>query len=358
MPTSLAVHQSSFLFRMRFIVLFTLFAITGATAQYNGPESVEYDPVGDRYFVSNTTGSVIKVRDQAGTVTDFVSVSPAPYGLEIMGDVLYACSGGSVKGYSLADASLVFTRNLGGTFLNGIATDGTYLYVTDFSAARIYKVDPIGNSQSTLVSNTSGTPNGIVWRPGTDELLVAFWGSNASVKSFDRNTGLLGTTFTTTLTNIDGITLDCLDRVLLASWSPDRISAFNWGEPTPVLVDLMVPGLNNPADIDFDFANNRVCIPNAGNNTVTLFDADCSSGLTDAHKAEVLRAVPNPTTGLVRIEPALTRAEPYILLDARGLLVGGGSIRAGALLDIGSLAEGLYTIEFTRTGQRIRVVKE
>ena len=25
-----------------------------AAAQYSGPESVEYDPVGDRYFVSNT----------------------------------------------------------------------------------------------------------------------------------------------------------------------------------------------------------------------------------------------------------------------------------------------------------------
>src|SRR5690606_10183033 len=123
--------------------------------------------VGDRYFVSNTTSGVIKQRDQAGTVTDFASVSPAPYGLEIMGDVLYACSGGTIKGYSLADGTLVYTRNLNGSFLNGLATDGSYLYVTDFSAARIYKVDPIGDSQSTLVSNTSGTPNGIVWRPGT-----------------------------------------------------------------------------------------------------------------------------------------------------------------------------------------------
>lgn len=343
---------------MRPIAPLALFAFTAAAAQYNGPESVEYDSVGDRYFVSNTTGSVIKVRDQSGTVADFVSVSPAPYGLEIMGDVLYACSGGSVKGYSLSDASLVFNRNLGGSFLNGIATDGSYLYVTDFSAARIYKVDPIGNSHSTLVSNTSGTPNGIVWRPGTDELLVAFWGSNATVKSFDRNTGLLGTSINTSLTNIDGITIDCIDRVLLASWSPDRISAFTWGEPTPVFTDLMVPGLNNPADIDFDFTNNRVCIPNAGNNTVTLFDVNCSSGMHSAERPTALRAVPNPTSGLIRIEPALTRSEAYILLDARGLLVGGGSIRSGALLDIGSLPEGLYIIEFTRTGQRLQVLKE
>ena len=114
-----------------------------ASAQLSNPESVEYDPVGDRYFISNTGSNSIKQRDQAGTITDLAAVTPAPYGLEIMGDVLYACSGGSIKGYDLDDGSLAFSRNLGGTFLNGITTDGEFLYVTDFGAGRIYKVDPV-----------------------------------------------------------------------------------------------------------------------------------------------------------------------------------------------------------------------
>ncbi|MBK9175686.1 MAG: hypothetical protein IPM46_04975 [Flavobacteriales bacterium] len=343
---------------MRLAIILFLLTAAAVRAQYNGPESVEYDPVGDRYFVSNTTGSVIKVRSQSGTVSDFVAVSPAPYGLEIMGDVLFACSGGSVKGYSLNDASLVFNRSLGGTFLNGIATDGTYLYVTDFSATRIYKVDVAGNSHTTLVANTSGTPNGIVHVPGTDLLLVAFWGSNAAVKAYDRNSGANLGSVSTTLTNIDGITIDCLGRVLLASWSPDRITAFEWGIISPTFTDLLVPGLNNPADIDFDFVNDRICIPNSGSNTVTLFDISCNTGVTEAPVVELLRAIPNPTAGVVRIEPPLSRDEAYILLDGRGLLVGGGTIRCGALLDIGRLPSGAYTIEFTRTGQRLRVVKE
>src|SRR5436190_420804 len=94
---------------MRAPLLFPLLltCCTG-NAQYSGPESVEYDAVGDRYFVSNTGSSLIKVRSQAGVVTDFVSVSPAPYGLEIKGDTLFACSGGSVKGYLLSNATQVF----------------------------------------------------------------------------------------------------------------------------------------------------------------------------------------------------------------------------------------------------------
>ena len=97
------------------ILLPLLLVCCTGNAQYNGPESVEYDAVGDRYFVSNTGSSLIKVRSQAGVVTDFVAVSPAPYGLEIKGDTLFACSGGSVKGYLLSNASPVFNLNLGGS---------------------------------------------------------------------------------------------------------------------------------------------------------------------------------------------------------------------------------------------------
>lgn len=345
---------------MRSSLLFLLLTALPCAAQYNGPESVEYDPVGDRYFVSNTAASVIRVRSQAGDVSDFVSVSPAPYGLEIMGDVLYACSGGSVKGYSLATGAQVFNRSLGGSFLNGITTDGQYLYVTDFptSAQRIYKVDPVANTHATLVANTGGQPNGIVWDPVGNRLVVVFWGANAPIKSYDRDTGASATLVANTgLTQIDGVTIDCLGRFLVASWSPDRITQY---EPTFSApgVDLAVPGLSNPADIDFDAVNHRVCIPNSGSNTVTLFDIDCALGVDQGGQEGALKAVPNPTLGLVRIEPALQRDEPYLLLDARGLLVGGGTIRQGAMMDISRIPAGLYTIEFTRLKQRIRVVKE
>lgn len=325
-------------------------------AQYNGPESVEYDAANDRYLVSNTGSGQIRQRSQAGVVTDFATVSPAPYGLEIMGPLLWACSGGTLKAYELTTGALVTTIPVGGTFLNGLTTDGTHLYATDFTAKRIYKVTP-PSTVATLVANTVFTPNGIVYDPVGDRLVVVAWGSNAAITAVDKSTGAMSTLTATGLTNIDGITIDCLGRFLVASWSPDRITRY---EPTFTQpgVDLQVPGLNNPADIDFDAVNNRVCIPNSGSNTVTLFDIDCTTGALDASVPEALRAVPNPTLGLVRIEPPLARDEAYILLDARGLLVGGGTLRQGALLDIGRLSKGLYTIELTRTGQRLRVLKE
>jgi len=334
----------------------------GLLAQYSGPESVEYDPVGDRYFVSNTQSRIIKARAQDGTVTDFSAVLPnAPYGLEIMGDVLYACSGSGVRGFSLATGQQVYQRDLGASFPNGITTDGEFLYITDFSSnpRRVLKVDPIGDSHSTLVPNAGGQPNGIVWDPAGERLVVVFWGSNAPIKAYDRNTGAETVLVANTgVGNIDGVTIDCDGHFLIASWSPARITRF---PPTfdQVGVNMNVPGLNNPADIDFDHTNLRVCIPNSGNNTVTLFDYTClTSGMAEVRTMDPLRAVPNPTGDRLRLDPPLTDTQPYVLLDVRGLLVGGGTLRPGAELDLSALPTGVYLIHLTALDRRVRVMKE
>lgn len=340
---------------MRIATLLAALISVPALAQYSGPESVEYDEVNNRYLISNTGSSLIRQRDQGGAVTLFANVSPAPYGIEIMDNVVYACSGGTIKAFDL-NGSAIQTISAGGTFLNGITGDGTYLYATDYSAKKIFKYQP-GGSVTTLVANTVFSPNGIVYDPVQDRLVVVAWGANAAITAVDKVTGAMSTLTTTTLTNIDGITIDCQGNFLVASWTPDAITRFESTFTQPG-VTVSTAALNNPADIDFDHVNNRICIPNSGNNTITLHDYDCSTSIPDASQPALLRAIPNPTTGLVRIEPVLTRNEAYILLDARGLLVGGGTIDQGAMLDIGKLTNGVYAIEFTRRGQRLRVVKE
>jgi DNA-binding beta-propeller fold protein YncE len=325
-------------------------------AQYNGPESVEYDAVGDRYFVSNTGSSQIRVRSQAGTVTTFASVSPAPYGLEIMGDTLFACSGGGVKGFLLATGAQVFNRSLGGTFCNGITTDGRYLYVTDFSGGRIYKVDVANSSHSTLVASTGGSPNGIVWDPVGERLVVVFWGTNAPIRSYDRQTGAATTLLANSgLGNIDGVTIDCNGNFITANWTPARISRwapnFQGGA-----VNLNVSGLGNPADIDFDPVNDRICIPNSGNNTVLLVDVNCSTGLEEPLPA-LLRLHPNPAMDGLRLEPPLKQRAAFLLIDQRGRIAASGLLEPGAMLDVATLAPGLYTLSIPAEGVQLRFLR-
>jgi hypothetical protein len=70
---------------MRIISLLLCLSTFSVHAQFNGAESVEYDPIGDRYFVSNTQTGVISILEQGGTVSTFASgLAAGPHGLELL----------------------------------------------------------------------------------------------------------------------------------------------------------------------------------------------------------------------------------------------------------------------------------
>jgi DNA-binding beta-propeller fold protein YncE len=345
---------------MKYISLYVaLCSCFSGYAQYSGPESVEYDPAGDRYFVSCTANDSIVQRDQSGIVTGFASVAGSPYGLELQGDTLFACVGGIVKGYSTATGSQVFSRSLGGSFLNGLSSDGHFLYATDFSQQTIFRVEPSTNSFISWVSDTQGTPNGCVVDSARNTLWVAFWGSNAPVKGYDLQTAELVTTFPTTLGNIDGITLDCAGRLLLASWSPNRISRFDPDVVNPAFENLMITGLNHPADIDYDVVHDRVCIPNAGNNTVSLPEVvGCVSAVFEQIGYQTIKAVPNPTDGFLHLELMIEEPQIYMIFSQAGLLIASGTLKPRTMLDLSSLDAGAYVIDLPQLKQYVRVVKK
>ncbi len=322
---------------------------------------MEYDTIGNRCFVSCTGSNAIKQRAADGTVTDFVAgISGAPYGIELKGDTLFACVGGGLKGYLLADGTEVFALDLGATFLNGLTTDGVLLYTTDFSAKKVYRVDPSAGTFDVLVNNTISTPNGIVYDAAQDRLVMVAWGSNATLKAVDKQTGAVSTLTTTTLTNIDGITIDCHGNFIVASWSPDKLTSY---EPTftAPAVDLGALGLNNPADIDFDEVNGGIWAPNSGSNTVTFHAMpECSVGVNDVPGAQgytTIQARPNPTDGLIHIDLPLTAPTPFLVLNDRGLLIASGTLKPYGMLDVSSLASGVYVIDLPSIKRYVRVVK-
>ena len=244
---------------MRDLSTLLFLLLTGSlAAQFNGAESVEYDPAGDRYFVSNTQSHVISILEQGGAVSTFASgLGSGPHGLELLGDTLYACSGGRVKGFLRTDGSQVADIDLSGTFLNGLTTDGTHLYATDFSQGRIHKVDPVAGTSTPLVSQTIFTPNGIVYDPTLDRLVVVAWGSNAGIHAVDPVSGAMSLLTNTGLTNLDGVTIDCNGQFWVTSWTPDQLTQY---DPSFALPGIPAVGvvLNNAADIDYDPVNNLV----------------------------------------------------------------------------------------------------
>ena len=232
----------------------------------SGPESIEWDQANTRWLVGNSSGGTILARSTSGTLTNFVSGLPSgPYGLEILGDKVFACSGGFIRGYSLSDGANVFNLNLNASFLNGLTSDGVnFLYATDFSAKKIFKIDISNISFTTIATGLVKTPNGILCEPENNRCLIVNWGSNAPILAIDLTTNAISTVLATTLGNCDGITKDSCGNYYITAWSNNKLNKFN---PSLTGNFTVIPGnLSSPADIDCRFGTtfDTVGIPGGG----------------------------------------------------------------------------------------------
>ena len=291
-------------------------------------ESVEYDVVNDRFLASN--GNSIVAIDTDGNQSYFGSNLDADYGMEIIGNTLFAVASGGVKGYDLTTETQVMNLSIPGTgFLNGMASDGSStIYVTDFSNRSIFKIDvsDLSNpSYEEIVSNTVSVPNGIVYDGANNRLVFANWQNNAAIKAVDLSNNAVSTIITTNLSNIDGIDDDNEGNYFLASWSPTRITKYDPSFTSSEIITA--PGLSNPADICYAKEINTLAIPNSSNATVTfvVFEQDTmttSIPLLDT-VAPALQVSPNPATDQSIISFELTEAQQLSLsiYDVNGMLI-------------------------------------
>lgn len=258
---------------------------------YSAPESVEYHPKLNRHLVGSTSsGGSIQSRAADGTITLFTNAPAAPYGIELLRGTLFVLDSGAVKGYDVDSAAEVMNLPLSGvTFLNGITSNGVdTLYVSDFSARTIRAIN-VANLAApvagTPLSTGTATPNGLVFDPVGNRLLVATWGSAARVLTTDPALSAAPTALiNTTLNNIDGITLDCRGAIIVAAWSGCGATGgclrrfdppFSLTSPAQIVVN----GLSNPADIDFASYLGTVGVPENSANRVTLVPTDCEASI-------------------------------------------------------------------------------
>jgi hypothetical protein len=283
---------------MRNCLLFFFLGISCAcTAQsYNAPESVVYDSINNRYLISNNGANQVLARDVNGTLTVFTSnIASGPHGLEIVGNTLYACDGASMKGFDLTTAAVVMNLNVGATFLNGICTDGVnYLYATDFTAKKIFKIDIAAQAYTTFVTGLVKSPNGVIYDGANNRIVWVTWGSNAPIMQALLSDSSVSQVTATTLGNCDGIVRDGAGNYYISAWSTQSVYRFdNLFSTTPVSV---ITSLSNPADIYYNLADDSLVSPNAGNNTVTFHFMGISTSVEENDES-LLTLFPIPATG-------------------------------------------------------------
>lgn len=277
-----------------------LFTTTMFSQAYNSPESIEFDYANNRWFIANNGGNNILTRNSAtGAMAVFVPTGfsgGGPHGLEIVGDTLYACAGGSLRAYNINTAALVFATSLGGTFLNGITHDlAGNLYITDYSANRIYRFNTNTRQFNIFVPSGITSPNGIIYDQPNNRCVFVQW--TGAIKALALNDSTVTTLVASTgLSSVDGITKDGAGTYYyLASWSPSsRITRYTSAFTSPTTV--VSTGLSNPADIFYNVLTDTLGVPNSGsgNNTSYHYFGSATSineSVTDVFQFSVF---PNP----------------------------------------------------------------
>ena len=251
----------------------------------SGPESIEYHARLNRTLISNTDSGTILARAANGTLSLFSSAPNSPYGIELLAGTLFVLDSGHVKGYDIDTAAAVMDLPIAGAnFLNGVTSNGVdTLYISDFNATTIRSIN-VSNLAAPIadapISTGSSTPNGLAYDRAGNRLLIATWGSNAKILGLNLTIGATpAPLINTALNNIDGITLDCHGAIVVAAWSGCASGGclrrfdppFNLSSTAHVMVD----GLSNPADIDYDWVSADIAVPQSGNNTVSFHSSGC-----------------------------------------------------------------------------------
>lgn len=335
---------------------FLSFGIVSIAQTYSGPESVEYDVVGDRWLVSNTTSHEIIARSNSGALTVFASgLVSGPHGLEIVGNTLYACSGGSLKGFDLSTGSQTVNVNLGGSFLNGITHRGTDLFITDFSNKEIIRFNTLNNSFNDFITGLTKTPNGIIYDDINDRLVMVNWGTNAPIIGINISDSTYATLATTTLGNCDGIAMNCSGQFYVASWSPNRISRFD-NDFVSAPVNMNVTGLSSPADIFYNQVEDTLGIPNSGNSTVKFVQYnDCSTQSIDEEMGTIFNIFPNPANEMIFIQSEKENSQMIISDQVGKIIANEKMISNSHSFDVSQLPSGIYFITIDNFTQKLLI---
>jgi len=332
--------------------LFTFLFCLPVIAQNLVGESVEYDPIGNQFFVSSDDFSLQAVNANTEIASYIGEGLEASLGMEVMNNHLFAVQQSGVNVFDLDSNELVVHIHIDGSgFLNGMTSDGVKrVWVTDFGNGVVQEInfdfDTAAFTITEVVSGITGTPNGIVYDEPNNRLIYVTWNS-ATIHAIELSDYSVSELANVGLSNMDGIDEDANGNFYVSSWNPQRITRFNNDFSESETID--VPDLNNGADICYAKEIGVLAIPSTSNELILVkLEEVFPAGINDVIKNSIT-FWPNPVAANIQIDKQeLSGTLKVRLHDLSGRLIVTlyeGSSAELSTLDLQGIPSGNYLLQ-------------
>jgi hypothetical protein len=339
-------------FRIAIITLVISFlSISGSNGQnlLNYPESVVYDSLYNRYLVSNwADGSIVQI-DSNGVQTYFVTGHGSINGIHIAENIVFAGCSTRVKGFDLATKNMVMDLAPPGAInYNDITSDNSgNIYITDFDAKEIIKVNIQSHAYSTFVTALTRNPNGILFDEPNHRLLLCSFGYNVPILAISLEDSTVTVVANTTLWDCDGFAKDDFGNYYITSWHTSSIHKFDSVFTNPS--EIFYTHSGDPVDISYNSVDDILAVPLMNANAVVLLDVTPVS--VDEENTEppqnfkLNQNYPNPFNPGTRINYSIPQ-QGYVSLIVYDVL---GNEVATLVDDV--RPSGEYQVEFSAIGR-------
>jgi hypothetical protein len=254
-------------------LVLALFLNPGGTFSQNllsNPEHIAWDPLNQRYLVTNYGNGTVVSIDQAGVQQTLLRGLTQCMGIHIQDTVLMVSFGKKIRFFDLNTLRQFREVTLNAsTWLDGMITDNQRNAYAVESGGKIFKINLDTFEATTIVS--SGIPQyaqDLAFDPVNNRLIVVAWEINSPIKAVNLSNNSVTTIKTTQLGNFDGVVRDSLGN-LYVSCHRDGGKVYRFDRSFEQAPSVVATGLLTPAGLCLNEQDNILAVPNFDGNSVS-----------------------------------------------------------------------------------------